>query len=351
MTAGAFREVHFELNGGLDEACNRAHQQRHLLNPWSVAMYRQPVERVVFSDEVVPLRPLQRTSFYDEVLRPQDITHNAMISLAAKADFRVAFNICRSSRSGPFEECERQILNGFIPHLRRSLLLGFRLEGYRAIQQAEYHALDQLTIGVILIDRRERIVYLNQSARSFCAGSGPLQLHDGKVETVSCAHTRQLHMLIRAARQGAPTGAMSLPRSSDGRLLTVLVASVRSRDLDRFDDAGMRDPAVLIFVVDPANRVGVPAEWLIQAYGLTQSEAKIALAVASGITVPEAALYLGVTANTIKTHLSRVFVKTGVSRQSELARLIASIGLLKSNGWGRLISASSAAGRLRGRAE
>jgi DNA-binding CsgD family transcriptional regulator len=256
------------------------------------------------------------------------MAHNVMMPLAVKDDFRAVFNLCRSARQGPCEANALRLLSVLYAHLRRSLLLGFRLEGYRALQQAEYHALDRLTIGVVLLDRRERIVYLNQSARLFCTAGGPLQLHNMKIETVSSVHTRQLHVLIRAALQGTPTGAMSLPRSSDGRLLTVLVASVRSRDLDRFDDAGMRDAAVLVFIVDPANRVGVPADWLIQAYGLTQSEAKIALAVASGMTIPEAALHLGLTVNTVKTHLSKVFMKTGVCRQSELARLIASVGLM-----------------------
>src|SRR5215467_2025772 len=121
MAVGGISELYFEHNGGTDEGCNRAHQERHLRNPWSAAMYIQPVERVVFSDEVFPLRSLRRTSFYDEVLRPQDLAHNAMISLAARADFRVAFNIGRSDRSGPFEEGERQILSRIIPHLRRSL--------------------------------------------------------------------------------------------------------------------------------------------------------------------------------------------------------------------------------------
>jgi len=35
--------------------------------------------------------------------------------------------------------------------------------------------------------------------------------------------------------------------------------------------------------------------------------------------------------NTIKTHLRRVYAKTGTNRQAELARIIASLGLLKSD--------------------
>jgi len=53
---------------------------------------------------------------------------------------------------------------------------------------------------------------------------------------------------------------------------------------------------------------------------------------ASGATIPETASRLSVSPNTIKTHLRKVFAKTGTTRQTELARLLASIGLLKANG-------------------
>ena len=125
---------------------------------------------------------------------------------------------------------------------------------------------------------------------------------------------------------------MSVPRPSDGQLLTILVSSVRGRDIGRFADLCMPDAAVQLFIVDPANRAGVPISWIMDAYGLTQAEAKVALAASSGLTMPEAATRLGLSPNTIKTHLRRVFVKTGTGRQTELARLMASIGLLRAGG-------------------
>jgi len=55
--------------------------------------------------------------------------------------------------------------------------------------------------------------------------------------------------------------------------------------------------------------------WIMDGYGLTQAESKVALAASSGLGVPETASRLGVSPNTIKTHLRRVFAKTGTSRQ------------------------------------
>jgi DNA-binding CsgD family transcriptional regulator/PAS domain-containing protein len=324
--------VYFEFNGRLSEECNRVYRERHMQNLWSMGMESRPVGRIVLSDEIIPLSSLRPTLFFEEVLRPQDVAHNVMIALAAKDDFCAAFNLCRSVRQGDLGRDERGLLGRLVSHLQRAFLLGFRLDAYRALQCSEYQVLDQLSVGVILLDRRARIVYVNRMARSLDADAGPLQLRNATVTTLSPPHSQRLGELIRAALLGTPARSMSVPRSSDGQLLTILVSSVRGRDVGRFADLSMPDAAVLLFIIDPANRAGIPLPLITDAYGLTPAEARVALAASSGLTIPEAALQLGLSPNTIKTHLRKVFAKTGTNRQTELARLIAAVGLLKVHG-------------------
>ncbi|MBN9265605.1 MAG: helix-turn-helix transcriptional regulator, partial [Hyphomicrobium sp.] len=107
---------------------------------------------------------------------------------------------------------------------------------------------------------------------------------------------------------------------------------VRGKDIGRFADLRMPDAAVMLFIVDPANRAGIPAALIMEAYGLTRAEARVALAAVSGLSIPEAAIQLRISANTIKTHLRRVFAKTGTGRQTELVRLMATIGLFSPGG-------------------
>jgi DNA-binding CsgD family transcriptional regulator len=122
---------------------------------------------------------------------------------------------------------------------------------------------------------------------------------------------------------------MSMPGRIPGQLLTILVSSVRGKDVGRFSDLNMKDAAVLVFVIDPANRSSIPLAQIMDAYGLTQAEARVALASSSGKTIYETAQLLALSPNTIKTHLRRVFAKTASGRQAELARLIASIGSVR----------------------
>ncbi|MDQ8730559.1 helix-turn-helix transcriptional regulator [Bradyrhizobium sp. LHD-71] len=325
-------ELHFSYNGRCDEAFNDIYRARHLRNPWSLAMENQPVGRIVFSDEVVELSSIRRTLFFDELVRPQEASHDAMIALAARGGFRAAFNINRSERKGPYGEEERKHLAALVPHLCRSMQLGFRLDGYRALQCAAFDVLDRLAAGVVLLDQRARILYANAAARALGADGGILQLRDATIATWSPSHSQQLGNLIRAASRGAPAGSIAVPRPRDGQPLMILVSSVRGKDVARFTDLKMPNAAVLVFIVDPANRAGVPVEWIVDAYGLTQAEARVALAVSSGRTVPETASQLGSSPNTVRTQLNAVLDKTGTARQTELARLMASIGLLNGKG-------------------
>ena len=324
--------VYFDYNGRLSEECNNAYKERHIQNPWNNSMQSQPVGRIVLSDEIFPLAAMRQTLFFHEVLAPQDVAHNSMVALAAKDDFCVAFNICRSARQGPMGEMEQASLRQLVPHLRRSIGLGFRIAGYRALQNGEYRVLDRLSSGVVLLDRHARILYANAVARALDTKDGPLRLKNATVAAHLPSHARSLGTLIRAALRGEPSRSMSMPRPSGGQLLTILVLSIRGKDVGRFADLLMPDAAVLLIIVDPANRAGIPLSLVMDAFGLTPAEARVALATSSGLNTLDTAHQLGLSPNTVKTHLRRVFAKTGTARQSELARLMTSISTFSGMG-------------------
>jgi DNA-binding CsgD family transcriptional regulator len=58
-------------------------------------------------------------------------------------------------------------------------------------------------------------------------------------------------------------------------------------------------------------------------YNLTPTELRVLLAIVDIGGVPEVAAALGVAVTTIKTHVSRLFEKTGVARQADLVKLVA----------------------------
>lgn len=319
--------VYFDYNGRLNEECKQAFQERHLMNPWAIYMEKQPVGRLVMSDEIMELDNLQRTPFYDEVLRPQEVGHSALMAIARKEDFAAAFNLCRTLRQGPLKAEELRLLEWLSPHMGRSAALGFRIDGYRSLRDAAFEVLDRLFDGVAILDRKARILFANETVRAL-ETEGMLRLRP-TVALASSSHSPRLTAIIKAAISGAPGGIMSIPRNADGHLLTLTVSSIRGKDLGRMSDAGFKDAAVFLFVVDPANRRSISSEQIMDGYKLTQAEARVALAVSSGLNVSEAGRLLNLSPNTIKTHLRRIYAKTATESQVELAMLMTAVGTLR----------------------
>jgi DNA-binding CsgD family transcriptional regulator len=184
--------------------------------------------------------------------------------------------------------------------------------------------LDQLSVGIVLVDRNARVIFANAAAKSLSAENGQLRL-DGSVTTTSS--TRHLGELIRSVLGSTAVRTMSLPPSHSGRPLTVLVSSVRGEGLNRSDVSSLRNTAALVVLCDPDRPAQIPPGWVMDAYGLTMAEARVALAMSMGTTTSGTARRLRLSPNTVKTHLRRVYEKTGTHRQAELSRLMATFGL------------------------
>jgi DNA-binding CsgD family transcriptional regulator len=66
-----------------------------------------------------------------------------------------------------------------------------------------------------------------------------------------------------------------------------------------------------------------PPEVIAELYHLTHSELRVLLAIVEVGGVAETAQALGVAEATVKTHLHRLFGKTGAARQADLVKLVA----------------------------
>jgi DNA-binding CsgD family transcriptional regulator len=78
--------------------------------------------------------------------------------------------------------------------------------------------------------------------------------------------------------------------------------------------------AIFITRVEQAAAVDIDA--VAATFGLTQAESRVVQRLLLGMTLVEAAAALGIAESTAKTHLSRIFSKTGVARQPDLVALV-----------------------------
>jgi DNA-binding CsgD family transcriptional regulator len=88
--------------------------------------------------------------------------------------------------------------------------------------------------------------------------------------------------------------------------------------------AGMRYSAVAaVFVREASAEGSMPLDVMAQHYDLMPGETRVLFGILNIGGVPEIAPALGISENTVRTHLPRIFGKTGTNRQADLVKLAA----------------------------
>ena len=80
--------------------------------------------------------------------------------------------------------------------------------------------------------------------------------------------------------------------------------------------------SVAVFMQDPVEVPLMPGEAFARLHGLTGGELRVLLALSQGLDGMKSAEMLGISEPTVRTHLQRIFSKTGTSRQSDLLNML-----------------------------
>jgi DNA-binding CsgD family transcriptional regulator len=181
-------------------------------------------------------------------------------------------------------------------------------------------ALDGLGAGLFVVDATGRIVHANASGRAMLRER--LVLRDAEGRLAACeprAAATLREVLAKAA--GPDAGPAALPLSAaDGRHHVAHLLPLASET--RRSGAG-HHTLVAVLVHRAAIEPHCPSEVIARLYNLTPSELRVLLAIVEVGGVAETARALGVAEATVKTHLHRLFGKTGAARQADLVKLVA----------------------------
>jgi DNA-binding CsgD family transcriptional regulator len=186
--------------------------------------------------------------------------------------------------------------------------------------------LDCLGAALYLVDPEARIVHANGSANAMLRRRAVLRATDGKLAACEPGATCLLRRSIAEAGRApadAPSSAnaVALPlRAPDGEHCVAHVLALGSRPQRR---SGGGDAVAAVLVHKVALVLSPPPEAIARLYGLTPSEARVLFAVVEVGGVRETAEALGIAEATVKTHLHRLYGKTGAARQADLVKLVA----------------------------
>ena len=275
--------------------------------------------RVNLDHEQCTRSELERSEFYNDCLKRFGIAYSMGAVLAREGESAPTITSLRGPGKRAFEETERRIAHFLSPHLSRAWTIAKHLDTIEAGESA----LDSLPVGAVFVASNGNILYCNRTAGEILRSNDGISVRHGMLSPSNRRTEVQFRKLIASALPGceAPgSAAIAIPRPSLRRDYQVAVAPLTGR-LRPF--AGMTRPEVLVLINDPEPRQASGMQALMHLYKLTRKETALAAKLSEGKTLKDAAGELSITYETARTHLRRIFSKTGTARQSEFLLLIA----------------------------
>jgi DNA-binding CsgD family transcriptional regulator len=294
------------------------------LSPFFPAQLFLDVGTVHDVQDVLPIDEFRETRLYREWARPQGVLDALYVNLERSAAGAAAMTMRRFERDGLFGPQGKSRLGLIVPHVRRAISIGKVIDFHKANEAALARTLDGLAAAVLLVAADRRLVYVNENASAMLAAGTVLRASTGRLAAADPAADRTLQDAIAAAARGdAALGSngVAISLAGDGRTSQVvhvlsLVSGQRREMLDR-------QAAAALFVRETTLATPGPLEIVAKLHNLTAGEVRVLAAVAETGSVAAMAAALGISEATVKTHLHRLFAKTGASRQADLVKLLA----------------------------
>ena len=313
-------------DGGIDPHCKQIYFEKYVkLDPANTGHFFSDVETPVSTSDILPYNEFVETRFYKEWVRPQGLVDFVSAVLDRSATSAALFGIFRHERHGLMDEESLRRMRLIVPHVRRAVLIGRVIDLKTAEAATLTDALDAITAGMILVDARGQVAHTNAVGQAILVEGDLLYVSGGRLAAPDPQTNEALSDIFTSTGGGdeaVGVKGIALPLTArDGSRYMAHVLPLTSGERRK---AGVGYSATAaVFVRKVQLEAPAMPEVIAKLYGLTPSELRVLLAVFETGGVADVAEALGISEATAKTHLRRLFDKTGSRRQADLVKLVA----------------------------
>jgi DNA-binding CsgD family transcriptional regulator/PAS domain-containing protein len=280
------------------------------------------VRGVASIPDLVAYDEYRKGRFYQEWLKPQGCIDLATAVIEKTiASCPTVLGVLPGKRM--FDAEMRVRMEQVVPHVHRAVLVNKALEARQSETAALSGMLDNFNAGIFLLDAGCRILHANLAGQHMLDADDFLRSIGGQLATRDPQVRGILRELFAAEVDVAlaADGKAWLLVAHDGERYVARVLPLASvaRKSARYPSKAVGVLFVRKIELDGSSFGAA----LAGAFGLTPTELRVFLAIVEVGGVPETAQALGIAETTVKTHLQRVFAKTGSSRQADLVKLAA----------------------------
>jgi DNA-binding CsgD family transcriptional regulator len=261
--------------------------------------------------------------YWQEWAAPQGLLDIISLHLVRGPSRFAAISFGRCDEIGLITDREVRLLQVLSPHLRRAVIISDLIDVKGIEAKALGYALDMVPAGVVLVAEDTEILHVNRTAERMLADAAPIASLDGRLTAPDSRATGELREAVAAAaRSEAEMGSAGIGMAlagHDGQAATAHVLPIAKGALrSRLMPKG----AAAVFVASADLPPPINLAAVARLYDLSSAELRILERLMQGDSLLEAASALGISQNTAKTHLSRIFSKTGTNRQPSLVALV-----------------------------
>lgn len=278
--------------------------------------YRQMAEgRPYAISEMLRTDDPAHSAFYRDIIVAGGMKELRMMRVREASGVDAWLTIAR--RETDFAARDDALLAALAPLLRGALRNFIALERERFSAAIAGEAIRRLRFGWFTLDAVGRVLEADAQGAQALASSSILRKGPGGRLSV---RPPELERQVMAAVRAVAADPRSRPRAitlSRDPWLDMLLAPARAAAI-----AAGPAPAVIAYVHGDRQPSIDRCEQLAQLFGLSPSEARLALALSRGMTIAEAAAEFGLTVETARNYSKKIYSKTGARGQPDLIRFV-----------------------------
>lgn len=253
---------------------------------------------------------------YGELIDQSDIPYICLTNLVRTSDTHIGFAVLRGKDQGNIEGEQRRVFDHLARHAQRAVntsrAIGIREAAAIARGMDACHAIS------FVCDIDGRVMDMSHRAQEYLASDQQLALNGRRL--VERRDGRDLSKLARtvALDRAAPMPPLTI--RGDGDLLPLIVEFAPiPAETPGFPGA----PGAIVTLRRPWSHVGLRIESrAIPLYQLTAREAEVAISLCLGKSPQQVADELSLGIGTVRTHVRRLFDKTGTNSLAQLVAML-----------------------------
>ncbi len=295
------------------------------------AITAAPLDEPVLLSEMNPdvKAGTSRNRYYLEWRKPQGLIDTMSMGLTRDETSLAVASFVRHESQGPIGEPEIEMARLLAPHLKRAVTIS-RLLDVQSVAASTFKAvMDAVTAPIIVTDGDMRLVHANPTGHALLEQRMPLTVRGNLV----AASDHAVHQALITAVAQASTDESSIGRRGLGIPIRSEDGSLRGLHILPLQRGAVRQglmpgAAVAMFISSSFCSPSEAGSMIASLFDLSRAETRVFDCIANGDTVANAASTLGVSESTVRTHLLRIFEKTGVHRQVDLVKLAAALSMV-----------------------